>query len=177
MDDTQFTRHALAAGIVEAGAPALFDLLDDPLRLSAHMRRPSMALLGTTMQMSTDALGGRQIGSLIRLDGRVLGLRIGLVEVVTQREPPRAKAWRTLGAPRLLVIGDYRMGFEIAPRPDGCLLTVRIDYALPPGWTGALLGALLGARYARWCCARMVADARSAFAPADSGAPARPGAP
>ena len=37
-------------------------------------------------------------------------------EIVTARQPPLRKVWRTIGVPRLLVIGEYRMGIEITPQ-------------------------------------------------------------
>jgi hypothetical protein len=62
------------------------------------------------------------------LRGRVLGLSLCLDEVVTDRNPPRRKVWRTVGEPRLLVIGAYEMGFELYSTTDGVLLRVGIDY-------------------------------------------------
>jgi hypothetical protein len=158
--------HDHARGAVRAEAAPLFEHLDDPTRLSRHMQERSMAMMGSSMRIETDALGGRAVGSVIRMTGSVLGVRIGLDEAVTEREPPRRKAWATLGEPRLLVIGPYRMGFAIEPADGGSQLTVFIDYALPASRSGRLLGRLLGRGYARWCCQRMLADAQQAMADA-----------
>lgn len=73
--------------------------------------------------------------------GTMLGMRFGLVEAVTLREPPLRKAWRTLSTD-LLVIGRYELGFE--------------------------LELLFGRSYARWCVARMAVDAARHFALLDS---------
>ena len=79
---------------------------------------------------------------------------------MTERNPPLRKVWETIGTPRLLVIGHYRMGFELAPLSSGCRLRVFIDYSIPPqSW----LGRLLGNYYARWCVRRMVSDAARHF--------------
>jgi hypothetical protein len=156
--------HEEAGGWVAAPAARLFDHLDDPMRLSSHMQQRSMAMMGTSMSMATDAQGGRALGSVIRMSGRVLGIPIGLTEVVVDREPPRRKAWEIVGEPHLLVIGRYRMGFQVEAADAASRLTVFIDYALPTPRTGRLLGRLLGRRYARWCCRRMVADAQAALA-------------
>ncbi len=37
-----------------------------------------------------------------------------LEEVVTEREPPHHKAWETTGRQQLLVISNYRLGFDLA---------------------------------------------------------------
>jgi hypothetical protein len=102
--------------------------------------------------------------------GRALGVRLFLEEAISEREPPRMKAWRTIGEPRLLVIGAYRLGFRIEPEGAGSRLRVLIEYQPPSKhpW----LGALLGAAYAKWCCERMLADARRAFARDREGAAA-----
>lgn len=157
--------HDQASGRVAASPADLFEHLDDPHRLSSHMERPSMRMMGTRMSIATDAQGGRGIGSVIRMHGRVFGIPLRLEESVTQREPPWRKAWETLGEPQLLVIGAYRMGFGIAPDGEqASLLTVFIDYALPTRPALRLPGRLLGPVYARWCCRRMLRDAQHAFA-------------
>jgi hypothetical protein len=84
--------------------------------------------------------------------------------VVTECAPPRRKVWETVGTPRLLVIGPYRMGFEVSPEgAAGSRLRVFIDYALPTGAPARWLGRALGGAYARWCTHRMVRDAVSHF--------------
>ena len=85
-------------------------------------------------------------------------------ETVVERMPPRRKVWQTVGTPRLLLIGPYRMGFDVAPLPDGSLLRVFIDYDLPGTFLGRWLGKVFGHADARWCTARMVRDAARHFA-------------
>ena len=67
------------------------------------------------MTLSLDEQAGRSLGSHIRLQGRVLGVQLSLEEVVTEHTPPTRKVWMTVGTPRLLVIGPYRMGFVLVP--------------------------------------------------------------
>jgi hypothetical protein len=160
---TRKQRSYEAHGKVDAAPPDLFDALDDPRRLSRHMDKRSMAMMGSAMDITTDERGGRDLGSVMRMRGRVLGVRIELEQVVTERQPPTSKAWETVGEPRLMVIGSYRMGFRIQPAAGGSELTVYIEYKPPRGLVPGLLGAVLGSAYAKWCCERMVADARQAF--------------
>ena len=94
--------------------------------------------------------------------GRILGMTLGLEEIVTERSPPVRKVWRTVQA-RLLVIGDYALGFELQPAPRGSSLRVFIDYRLPAGRPRRWLSALLGPAYARWCVKRIAADAVARF--------------
>ena len=116
------------------------------------------------MAVEFDAARGQKPGSRIRMSGRVFGIELSLEEVVTEREPPHRKTWETEGVPRLLVIGRYRMGFELSPLGENSMLRVFVEYALPEGVPGRWLGRLVGRYYARWCAQRMVDDAVKHFA-------------
>lgn len=167
------TRHRQASVQVAATPERLFAHLDDQTRLAAHMARPSMMMGGGRMTYDFDERRGQAVGSHIRMGGRAFGLELFVDEVVTERIPPRRKVWRTVGRPRLIIIGDYEMGFEATPAPDGCALRVWIDYELAPAGPGRLVPALADA-YARWCVERMASDARRTFGAV---APVRAGRP
>ena len=158
-----FPFHHESSALLEASAERAFAYLDDFTALSAHMAKPSAMMMGSSMQVSTDELGGRAIGSKVRMAGRVLGMRLSLDEVVVKREPPLRKAWQTVDT-RLLVIGPYRLGFELTPRGKRSALRVFIDYELPQRGAGRWLGRILGPAYARWCTRRMARDAARHFA-------------
>ena len=168
-----FAHHAESRGQVQASAERVFELLDDHTRLAAHMNQRSWRTGWSQMALSLDEKAGRAPGSRIHLEGRVLGVQLSLEEVVIEHTPPVRKVWATVGTPRLLVIGHYRMGFELVPVNDadvaGLSLTVFIDYALPERGLSWLLGRMFGGWYARWCTQRMVADAQAAFAPDTAG--------
>ena len=142
---------------------AVFDRLDDQTRLAEHMGRPSVMMGGGRMTYEFDAGRGQAVGSHIRMGGAAFGLSLFVDEVVTVRDPPHRKVWRTTGEPRLLVIGGYEMGFAITEEGAGSRLSVWIDYALPSRGWARWLPALAGL-YARWCVRRMVIDAVQHFA-------------
>ena len=116
------------------------------------------------MNIELDEARGQTVGSHIRLKGRVLGIPLHVEEIVTSREPPHRKVWETIGAPRLLVIGPYRMGFDISARGTSSLLRVFIDYDVPETPPARWLGRMLGGFYARWCTQSMARDAAQHFA-------------
>jgi hypothetical protein len=148
---------------VNAAADAVFPHLDDHSRLSAHMSNSSWMMAGSRMAIELDASEGRAVGAIIRLHGRVLGIPLRVEEIVTERNPPLRKVWETTGRPRLLIIGPYTMGYEIAPQAQTSRLCVFIDYALPDGLFSRWLGRLFGHFYARWCTQRMADDAALHF--------------
>lgn len=157
--------HREALAEIAADAGAVFAVLDDHRRLSAHMEKPSLMMAGATMQTELDSLRGQAVGSVIRMKGVILGVSLHVEEVVTHHEPPFRKTWETRGQPRLLVIGQYRMGFELSPAATGTRTRLRvwIDYSLPTGLAGRWLGKLLGKVYADWCVTRMTRDAMNFF--------------
>jgi hypothetical protein len=148
---------------VKTSADALFDFLDDQTRLGSHMEKPSMMMMGGRMTYAFDEAKGRAVGSVIRMGGGMLGLSLSVEEVVTERTPPLRKTWETRGRPRLLVIGAYRMGFEIGPVGDRQRLRVFIDYDHPSSVFGRLLAFFFARTYARWCIRRMVDGADGQF--------------
>ena len=115
------------------------------------------------METELDAGRGQKVGSRIRLSGRVFGVALSVEEIVVERDPPRRKVWATIGAPKLLVIGHYRMGFELSLQGKGSVLRVFIEYALPQSAPARWLGRLFGRYYARWCTQQMVDDAVKHF--------------
>jgi hypothetical protein len=157
-----FTESATAK--VAAAPGRLFEHLDDHARLALHMGRRSMMMMGGRMAYTFDEVKGRAIGSVIRMGGSFLGIPLGVEEAIIERDPPRRKVWETVGRPRLLVIGAYRMGFEIEPKSDRSELRVFIDYSRPASPMGRVLGNLFAGAYARWCVRRMADDAVEHFA-------------
>lgn len=155
--------HHQTSRLVRATPSAVFDELDDHERLSAHMMNSSAMMAGSKMKLRLDEAHGRGVGAKIALEGRVLGIALRVEEIVTEYQPPARKVWETIGEPRLLVIGSYRMGFTVEPQPTGSLLTVFIDHDLPSGLWG-VLGRLAGPFYARWCSVNLAKGVARRFA-------------
>ena len=158
-----YSYHYETAAFVRTSIASLFAHVDDHTRLSSHMNEASWMMGGGSMQVAPDGAGGQRVGSRIRVNGRVWGIQLSLEEVVVERDPPHRKVWETTSTPRLLVIGHYRMGFEIVQAADGAQLRVFIDYLLPETLPARWLGHLFGAPYAKWCTRRMVRDAATHF--------------
>lgn len=159
-----YSQHEAYSGHINASAERAFALLDDQTRLTEHMSKRSWKLGWGKMETVLDAQQGRAVGSHIVVAGRVFGVQLYVDEVVTNREPPRSKTWETVGEPRLLVIGPYRMGFDVRAHDITAQVRVTIEYDVPSRGVSWLLGRLLGRAYAQWCTRRMVLDAQRAFA-------------
>jgi uncharacterized membrane protein len=127
------------------------------------MSRKSWRHGGGSMSIETDAQGGRAVGSHIWLNGRMLGLSLGVECVVIKRTPNEVKEWETVGTPRLLVIGAYRMSVRIVPHDEVCVVTIAIDYAMPPRAWKRILAAVFGRMHARWRVEQMARDLVTRF--------------
>jgi predicted GNAT family acetyltransferase len=75
---------------VHASPDQLFAHLDDPARLGAHMERPSMMMMGGRMTYEFDEAKGRAGGSIIKMGGSFLGIRVDgqLVAMAGERMKP-----------------------------------------------------------------------------------------
>lgn len=159
-----FTHQYQSHGFVGAPAIQVFAFIDDHLRLSSHMSESSWMMGGGRMTTEFDEGRGQNVGSRIRLSGKVFGIKLEVDEIVTERNPPHRKVWETTGEPKLLVIGQYQMGFELTPQDNGSMLRVFIAYALPKSIMGHWLGRVFGKIYAKWCTQEMVSSAVNHFA-------------
>ncbi len=148
------------------GSPAMqvFTWLDDPRHLAAHMNRSSTMMAGGSMCLFLDEKQGKKIGAHIRMRGRMLGLPLELDEVVTERDPPVRKVWETVDEPTLWVLGNYRMGANLKDLPDGCSVSVFIEYNLPASPWLQPLAYWMSRPYAAWCVDQMLAAIRAEFA-------------
>lgn len=157
----KYPLHEEAGVFVHATPDQVFAVIDDHSQLASHMSESSWMMGGGSMQVSVDESMGKAVGSHIRLAGKVCGIDMHVDEIVTERNPPLCKVWETTGKPELLVIGNYRMGFQLAPEGAGSHLNVFIDYELPEQGIGRWLGRWFGGWYARWCTRQMAEDAAS----------------
>ena len=162
-----FSRHYEDAANLKATPSQVFAFVDDHQRFSSHMNESSWMMGGAKMSTGADEGKGQAVGSHIIMSGRIFGLLLELDQVVTVYKPPVEKVWRTVGRPKLLVIGQYQMRVRIQPSAIGARLSVFIDYALPDGVVTFWLGRLFSGMYARWCVKQMLAGAVGHFAQAD----------
>lgn len=159
----RLAHHAESSATVDAPVNSVFAHVDDHRRLSSHMSESSWMMGGGRMEIEVDAANFQRVGSHLRLAGRVFGIYLWVEEAVTERTAPHHKVWETTLPPKLLVIGPYRMGFDITAEGRGARLRVFIDYERPSGFS-RWLSYLFGPLYARWCTQQMVRDATRQFA-------------
>lgn len=156
-------RHFEKSITIPASLKKVFGYVDDHSSFSAHMSKSSWMMAGGSMDTQADEKRGQEVGSHIRMNGKVLGIKIFLDEVVSEYKPPFSKAWQTVGDLNLLVIGHYQMGLRVSPENSHSKLKVYIDYELPRSFKTRWLGLLFGGMYAKWCVNQILQDVRKHF--------------
>lgn len=155
-------KHYEETIFVPASPETVFAFADGHRNFSAHMNKSSWMMGGGKMDTTVDEGRGQQIGSHIRMSGKAFGMAVSLDEVVTEHQPPFLKAWKTVGTPKLVVVGNYAMKFTISPRQGGSQLTVSIDYYPPQAHVW--LGKLFGPMFVKWCVNKMTEGVKNRFA-------------
>lgn len=150
-----YSKHLEKSSVINADSTRVFDFIDEHGKLSSHMNKSSWFMGGGKMATEVDKGKGQEIGSHIKMSGKVLGLNLFLDEVVAERLRPTRKVWMTVGNPNLLVIGNYQMGVELTTQANRTNLKLFIDYDLPNGVT-KILGVMFGGMYAKWCVDQML---------------------
>jgi hypothetical protein len=152
----EHSRHYEQSVIVNAKPDVVFAYADDHRNFSSHMNQSSWMMGGGRMNTQMDDKNFQEVGSHLKMDGTVLGIKLFLDEVVTLHEPPLRKEWQTVGDLKLLVIDHYKLGFEIKSENSNSNLRAYIDYDLPKSQKTKILGLLFSAAYAKWCVRQML---------------------
>lgn len=150
--------------LIPAGIQDVYDFLDDPVNFSSHMDSSSIMMAGSSMHTETDSAGGKAVGSVIKMKGKIFGLELFLQEVIRERIPPYRKNWETFEEQKLLVVDQYLMGFNTsAEEINRTKLEVFIKFNLPATGGKKILGLLLGKFYCQWCVNRILKDTKKHF--------------
>jgi hypothetical protein len=160
---TQFPHRYSTTVELRASTEEAFEFLDDPKKLSSHMGKSSVMMAGSKMEMKLDQRQGRGIGAEIIMHGKVMGIPLFVREFVTESIRPAKKIWETKGPQKLVLLDQYKMGFNLTPNGASSKLEVFIEYSVPNSGFGLILGKALGPMYAKWCTHRMANDAAIHF--------------
>lgn len=161
--NTGKTIHLSQSIMIHATPEKVFAYMDDIHNTGWHMEKTSMPLMGGKMSVEILSKQRSGLGSTFRWTGRVLGLTIDFTETVVRWVANEERVWRTVGDPRILIIGNYEMRFFTKQVLQGTQLTVEIDYELPKPLFWNFMGRLLASSYSRWCLTNMCNDARAAL--------------
>lgn len=145
---------------IPAPAQDVFNYVDDHSKYYSHVMKFSR-MVGGRMDLQVDEGHGQSVGSPIRLSGKVLGKSLSLEEVITRREPPRTKTWKTVGTPKFLIVGQYQYNVQIEPQGNGSVL--RVSFSSDPPKESGWLRRLFSKVYTKLCAREMIEVTRGYF--------------
>ena len=120
-------------------------------------------MMGGKMEMERLPGPEKGVGAGFRWTGRVLGFSLDFTETVTLWKENEKKVWETIGSPKLIILGWYRMRLVTEARGNGTRASLQIEYAPPEGFFYKLLSKALAGWYADWCLSRMLGDTKKSL--------------
>lgn len=146
---------------IKANPNEVFAFMDDIHNTGWHMEKSSMPMMGSRMEVEVLSKNSNGLGATYRWTGRVLGLPLDFSETVVTWLKGKERVWRTIGEPKIIIMGHYEMSFKLRPVLEGTNLTVSIDYELPKAPFWKFVGWLLAGWYSKWCLNNMCKDAKA----------------
>ena len=141
---------------IKARPQDVFAFVDDIHHTGWHMEKSSMPMMGGKMEVEILSKNRTGLGAAYRWTGRVLGMPIDFSETVVKYAKDKERVWRTIGEPKIIIIGHYEMGFKLTTIQRSTRLTIYISYELPKPLFGKFLGWLLSGWYSKWCLKKYV---------------------
>lgn len=144
---------------INAPPETIFAFMDDIHNSGMHMTGRSMAMFGSRLNLEVLSTASTGPDVSYRWKGRIVGLPVDFTVVVKKWIKDVEKVWETIGHPKVIVIGWFRMFLNLTPVDGKTSVTLGITYDRPKGLLGKLLCLLLGPWYAKWCLKKMLRDA------------------
>ncbi len=157
------SRHLDEILEINASPERVFRYLDNMQSVGEHMMKSSMPLMGGKLKLERLSSNPTGVSATYRYRGRVLFLPIDFSETVIEWVETKRKIWKTIGTPKLIILGNYEMGFELEQTQEGTKAHLWIDYEIPRPWFGRILGMLLADWYSRWCLRMMGSGAKNSL--------------
>ena len=146
--------------IIHSPPQKVFAFMDDLSKTGMHMTENSMMMMGSKLMLEQLPGPCRGVGATFHWHGKVMGMPVDITETVTKWIEGQEKVWETIGQPKIIILGWYRMILKTKPSKEGTLASLQIDYTQPDGWFYKLLYFLLSRWYCNWCLNNMLNDTK-----------------
>ncbi len=141
----------------------VFIYIDQMGNTGAHMKKRSMAMMGSKLvlsQLSENAVG---LNSKYNWKGRVLGFKMDFTVVTSKWESNKEKVWGTVGEAKMIILEWYQMQLLITKVGEDTLVDLSIKYTKPRKFFFRSIGFILAKPYAKWCLKNMLQDTKIHF--------------
>ena len=137
--------------------------MDDLSKTGMHMSQSSMMMMGSKLTLEQLEGPSKGVGATFHWTGKVMGMPIDITETVTKWIENKEKVWETIGSPKIIILGWYRMSLKTEPAKEGTLASLQIEYTQPNGWFYKILSFFFAGWYSRWCLNNMLNDTKKEF--------------
>ena len=120
------------------------------------MSENSMMMMGSKLTLEHLSGPERGVGAIFRWLGKIMGMEIDITERITTWIENREKVWETIGQPKIILLGWYRMILKTSAVKEGTLTSLQIDFTPPSGFFYKILYFLFSGWYCNWCLNNML---------------------
>lgn len=145
---------------VRASPEKVFTFMDDLSKTGIHMSQSSMMMMGSKLTLEQLEGPSKGVGATFHWSGKVMGMPIDITETVTKWIENKEKVWETIGSPKIIILGWYRMSLKTENVGESTLASLQIEYTKPNGWFYKILSFFFAGWYSRWCLNNMLTDTR-----------------
>jgi len=146
---------------IQAPPEKVFAFMDDLSKTGMHMSQSSMMMMGSKLTLEQLEGPSKGVGATFHWSGKVMGMPIDITETVTKWIENKEKVWETIGSPKIIILGWYRMILKIESVKKGTLTSLEIEYTKPNGWFYKIMSFLFSGWYSRWCLNNMLNDTKN----------------
>lgn len=134
--------------------------MDDLSKTGMHMSENSIMMMGSKLVLEQMPGPSKGVGATFHWNGKVMGMPVDIIETVTKWVENKEKVWETIGSPKIIILGWYRMRLKTASANEGTNTSLQIEYTEPKGWFYKILSFLFAGWYGRWCLNNMLYDTK-----------------
>lgn len=146
--------------IINAKPEEVFAFMDDINNTGMHMTKSNAQMMGSKLNLEWLTENKTGLNSKYKWTGKVLGMKMKFIVLVTQWDNSKSKTWETVGDAKMIVISWYRMYLELTPNENG---TTSAKLGILYTKSKNVLGFMLGKRYSVWCVKSMLKDTQKHF--------------
>ena len=150
----------LKSTIIHSDPEKVFAYMDNIGNTGMHMTKSSIPMMGSKLkllQLSENATG---LDSRYRWFGKMFGLTMDFTIAVTKWIKNKEKIWGTIGKPKMIILGWYKMRLVVSPEEYNTKATLSISYTKPKNIFFRVISFFLAPWYANWCLTNMLQDTK-----------------
>lgn len=137
-----------------------FAYMDNIGNTGMHMTKSSMPMMGSKLELKQLSENATGLNSKFRWFGKMMGFTMDFTVVVTKWIKDKEKVWETIGEPKMIILGWYKMHLVLSPEGKNTKAELSLAYTKPTGLFFKFIAFFLAPFYANWCLNNMLQDSK-----------------